>query len=1143
MINNNKKGVSLIALVITIIVIIILASISYVSSTWTINNANFAKYATNINNVSETIRKKALVFEEDMLTSGKIITDGQKYNYIAKGGKTEDDIKERSEVPSYSVIDSTEIDLPEMTVNTPTKNNVNIKYGVTADGKIFTWPPFMKKDEYYITDTDTVDEETAQKTGSVEISVDGQTIIINVDENGELIDGSVLPVQNGKVVLTKSKVKGSYTYNGKEQTLELTNYNSNIMTITNNVQKDAGTYTVTIGLKDTQGYVWQDGTTQDIELIWTIEKKQVPVKWESAVNFIYDGTEKAPTATVDNVEGEIINLKIDGAATNIGNYTATASIISVTGGKTENYILTNIAKPFTITKGTIKVTATGYVGGYDEQEHGISVVVDEPATGTTIYYSENTILTEKNYQEIGSTTSPKKKEIGEYTIYYYVVSTGRVSASGSQTIVITKGTINPVLSMADYIYGETKSTPIIEGVKESANVTYYYNTTGANTTGAKWETVTSATSLNVGTYYIYAEVDETLHYWGAKTSAIEFKVNKKALVVTADAKSKIYGESDPEFTYKYTGNVEGQIPAFTGKLSRNTGENVGTYLITQGTLGLTNNDKFLAENYEISFNSANLTITPKTLADLTMTLSVTSYTYNGEERKPTATITYNGNNLTAGTDYTITYKNNINKGTATVTIEGKGNFTGKIEKTFTISAKQIAVSWGSTITFTYDGSAHAPTASATSGVTGETINLTITGSATNYGSYTATATISSVSGGQGLASNYTLTSTTKSYSITKKAVSVVWGSETEFPYDGSVHVPTASASSGVTGETLNITVTGSATNPGSYTATATLSSVSGGQGLVSNYTLSNTTKAFTILKGIEVGDYINYTPTSASASANTSNTGGSAASFSTNTSVKWRILSINNGKIVATTVSAANTGLNIYGKKGYVNGVTELNRLCKALYSNSSKSITARSLTVEDVNTACGYTPSTNVTRVAFYPKSGGSTSNVTLNGKTYTAKRGCDGKYYSWDNSSTGSLTHATSTGGAKSPSSGSPILVTDDRYIYYIKDYNTTVASILGNNSCWLASRRVWLRIDRSGSYTNYVSYGLRMLGLWDSNTSTTLPGIGDWYLITSAYESNEDGTTAGLRPAIEINTSKIDLTDKTNRGATASTGWTIK
>ncbi|MFO0908772.1 MAG: MBG domain-containing protein [Isosphaeraceae bacterium] len=66
---------------------------------------------------------------------------------------------------------------------------------------------------------------------------------------------------------------------------------------------------------------------------------------------------------------------------------------------------------------------------------------------------------------------------------------------------------------------------------------------------------------------------------------------------------KIYGDSDPAFTYQITtGNLVGS-DQFTGALSRVSGENVGTYAIEQGSLAL-------SSNYALSFVGSNLSITP-----------------------------------------------------------------------------------------------------------------------------------------------------------------------------------------------------------------------------------------------------------------------------------------------------------------------------------------------------------------------------------------------------------------------------------------------------------------------------------------------------------------------------------------------------
>ena len=88
------------------------------------------------------------------------------------------------------------------------------------------------------------------------------------------------------------------------------------------------------------------------------------------------------------------------------------------------------------------------------------------------------------------------------------------------------------------------------------------------------------------------------------------------MTVTADNKSKDYGEANPSLTKSYSGNVSGETPAFTGLLttSATTNSDAGTYDITKGTLALANNDPFLASNYTMSFTKGTLTINKLDLA-------------------------------------------------------------------------------------------------------------------------------------------------------------------------------------------------------------------------------------------------------------------------------------------------------------------------------------------------------------------------------------------------------------------------------------------------------------------------------------------------------------------------------------------------
>lgn len=68
-------------------------------------------------------------------------------------------------------------------------------------------------------------------------------------------------------------------------------------------------------------------------------------------------------------------------------------------------------------------------------------------------------------------------------------------------------------------------------------------------------------------------------------------------------------------------------------------------------------------------------------------LSTSKYTYTGSQVKPNPVVKLNGKTLVKNTDYTVAYSNNINTGKATMTITGKGNYYGKIVKTFVITPK------------------------------------------------------------------------------------------------------------------------------------------------------------------------------------------------------------------------------------------------------------------------------------------------------------------------------------------------------------------------------------------------------------------------------------------------------------------------
>ena len=90
------------------------------------------------------------------------------------------------------------------------------------------------------------------------------------------------------------------------------------------------------------------------------------------------------------------------------------------------------------------------------------------------------------------------------------------------------------------------------------------------------------------------------------------------------------------------------------------------------------------------------------ISKASVTLSTSTYAYDGKAKKPGVTIKLNGKTLKNGTDYTVSYSNNTKVGTATVKITGKGNYTGSVSKTYSIKNdfKKATVSGISTKAFT-----------------------------------------------------------------------------------------------------------------------------------------------------------------------------------------------------------------------------------------------------------------------------------------------------------------------------------------------------------------------------------------------------------------------------------------------------------
>ena len=149
--------------------------------------------------------------------------------------------------------------------------------------------------------------------------------------------------------------------------------------------------------------------------------------------------------------------------------------------------------------------------------------------------------------------------------------------------------------------------------------------------------------------------------------------NKTATVTAVQFSGLAAGEAQPALTTDYTATAEfadahaGQDRDVTVKVSAVPGE-LSNYTLPSG-----------------AFAAAG-TITQKPLSAAMVTnWNLGTYTYNGDEQKPVPTVADPGASIGSG-DYELAYADNVNAGTATVTVKALagGNYTGEVSKTFEI---------------------------------------------------------------------------------------------------------------------------------------------------------------------------------------------------------------------------------------------------------------------------------------------------------------------------------------------------------------------------------------------------------------------------------------------------------------------------
>lgn len=489
--------------------------------------------------------------------------------------------------------------------------------------------------------------------------------------------------------------------------------------------------------------------------------------WDYTVAFQYDGNEhKVELVIPEDLQGRIKVEYENNTATDVGTRTATATISalddvhyaiyeSVTTRKLDWAIVKGDLTPTDAEKsvlfGTKEVTVTPADFGLTQD--GIKIEVTHAGNSLITGYLPSDDMRSVTFM-LRDTDKTDAANNASDTATLKFSSANYNEASGTLTIkIIDKNTDADTLKIdvpATVTYGDTVTPSVGESKPAGAgNVTFKFFDEDNH------EVLTTAQPFDAGTYKVTAscESESTIY-----TAEATFTVEPREIEAKDVAFDKELTYTGNELTQTVTVTVNGKTLTVGTDytVSDLTGTEPGSYPVTVAGTG--NYTGTVTKSFEIA---------KADISSAEITYDAGPYGYTGKEWKPEVAVSFNDAALTADTDYTVSYENNINAGTAKIIITGIGDhFTGSTEKTFTINSAEISgCTFAPIADVTYNTKAHTPEVTvAISGRTLEADKDYTVSYASNINAGTATVTVT----GKG---NFTGTAS-KTFTINKAGLTL-----------------------------------------------------------------------------------------------------------------------------------------------------------------------------------------------------------------------------------------------------------------------------------------------------------------------------------------------------------------------------------
>ena len=591
-------------------------------------------------------------------------------------------------------------------------------------------------------------------------------------------------------------------------------------------------------------------------------------------------------------------------ASNVGTYGITQGTLAASGNYALNYTSANL----TVTQRALTVTADAKSRAYGDANPALTYQVG--GSGLVNGDSLSGAL---------ATSATVASNVGTYGI-----TQGTLAASGNYALNYTSDNLT-VGQRALTVTADAKSRAYGDA---NPALTYQVGGSGlVNGDSLSGALATSATvASNVGTYGITQGTLAASGNYALNYTSDNLTVGQRALTVTADAKSRAYGDANPALTYQVGGAGLANGDTLSGALatSATTSSNVGVYGINQGTLAASG-------NYALNYTSANLTVGQRAL---TVTADAKSRAYGDANPALTYQVggsgLVNGDSLSGALATSATVASNagvygINQGTLAASGNYALNYTSDnltvTQRALTVTADAKGRAYGDanpTLTYQVGGAGLA---------NGDTLSGALATSATtasNVGTYGINQGTLAASG------NYALNYTSDNLTVGQRAITVTADAKSRAYGDVNPALTYQIGGSGlVNGDTLSGALATSATvasNVGTYGITQGTLAASGNYAL--NYTSTNLTvgqRALTVTADAKSRAYGDANP------ALTYQVGGSG---------------LVNGDTLSGALATSATAASNVGAYGITQGTLAASGNYALNYASDNLTVTQRALTV-----------------------------------------------------------------------------------------------------------------------------------------------------------------------------------------------------